>query len=129
MFIDSYTHRMRNYRIYSLPEISSIETASEWLIEKSLIDGIGIRYFEINDGKSFHDGTVSTPASDPVQFRELVEAHKNDELLSMCLFGKYMDVRFGLIVDLETYHIQLSYGGEKILDYKKMEELLGLAEL
>ena len=129
MLCDSKTNGVVYYRRYTLPTISSIDAACEWLIKSALISEISISYFELYDGKSFHDGTVTTPESDPIKFKELVKIHKNDELLSLRLFAEYVGTSFALIIYLDTYHIQLSYACEKNLDYKKIEELLGLAEL
>lgn len=121
--ISNSTHIMRDYKI---SHTRTRESALLWIALVLKNQELRIKRLEIDDFKSFHDGTSS------IQFHQITEIdkfgnlHKDSSIECVSVIGEYMDKPFVLCVSLDSGVIGLSCRKSKMVDYQSLEQLLGL---
>lgn len=119
-------HDVRIRNTYKLDFMNDREDTIRWIVDASQIipfDGKSIR---IEDGISFHDGTISFVCSEIDDIDSFINEYLNSEIYSITisgdLHGAYITVQAHL--DLQKIFIGYNEGEER--EVEKIEQLLGL---
>ena len=111
---------------YKIDAVFSRRTALQWLVLTAVNKAISVERIDVDDFKSFHDGTISTQytcIANPVEF---VDAYECSSIVSVSIIGFFSGYRFVLSVSLDSGIIGLSFEKNTGFDYFNLERVLGL---
>lgn len=120
---DDKTHLTIDYRI---PNVTSRGSALRWMAECSQNKSIQVKRIDVDDFRSYHDGSVSTQFEHIKDIDKFVDNYKTSQIVSVSVLGDYRNSPFVLSVSLDTGIIGLSCRKSNLVDYDSLATLLGL---
>lgn len=117
------THIMRDYKV---PHIETRAEALLWIAKVSKNQNICVKHIDLDDFKSFHDGTSSDQILQITEVNMFVDTYKNSPIKCVSIVGEYLSKPFVLSISLDSGVIGLSCRKSKMVDYQSFEQLLKL---
>lgn len=119
-------HKTRIRNTYTLNSVSNRHTALQWAVNTSAHLPFDNKFIRCEDGRSFHDGTISFVCSEIENSSEFITEHLNSQIYVIMISGDYQGQYMSVQIHL---NLQQIYIGADATAEKQIEEIEQLLEL
>lgn len=119
-------HKSRIRFTYSLNSISSREDAMRWVIDTSNQLPFAKKRIDVDDGKNYHDGTISFSCKTIENADSFIDEYLNTEVYSIMVSGDYKGAHITIYIHLDLLRIYIGAEENEVPYIEEIENLLGL---
>ena len=114
--------------VYKINKIYDRKSAIIWILTMWELMPLDQKKLRIDDGKSYHDGTISNAFVELPDIHKFVEEYLNSQIYCISIFAYYERKLISLQVhlDLQKVYLEGQIGSELVLE--TLEQVLGLTE-
>ena len=112
--------------IYGLDTIFNRESAMRWIINASQMIPFEKKSIRVEDGESFHDGTISFVCSEIKDADSFINDYLNSEIYSIMISGYLAGAHITVQAHLNLQNIYVGYDEGATRTIEELEQLLGL---
>lgn len=119
-------HQTRVRNTYTLAAISDRKTALQWIANTSTCLPFENKLIRCEDGRSFHDGTVSFVCSEIENPSEFITKHLNSPIYVIMISGDYQSQHMSVQIHLNLHQIYIGADATAEKQISEIEQLLEL---
>jgi hypothetical protein len=114
--------------MYRVPEAETNEQAMRWALSASECLPLKNKVIKLEDGESYHDGSISTVLSDLFDIDEIVEKYLHSPIYNIFIHGHYNET---FVVIQVLYRLKKVYISGRDIDEQticELEQCMGLTD-
>ena len=119
-------HDIRIRNTYKLDCMNDREDTIRWIINASQIIPLDGKSIRVEDGVSFHDGTISFVCAEINDIDSFINEYLNSEIYSIMISGYLYGAHITVQAHLDLQKIFIGYNEGEDRAVEKLEQILGL---